>query len=141
MTPQHLHTIHLWPFCCHLHKYNFVFVSCGRQWSQQWWVCSAFRCAQEVNYVVGSCNVVATLSMAESVLPVRGNCRVHEQCWICMVCWSLSYIVKFYCCFASIIATCKQGQLQKTTSFTASQSMKTVTMHFFIHLRRNRYKL
>ena len=21
------------------------------------------------------------------------NCRVHEQCWVYMVCWSVSYVV------------------------------------------------
>ena len=33
-----------------------------------------------------------------SVLTVCRNCAVHEQCWVCVVCWSLNYAVKFYCC-------------------------------------------
>ena len=24
------------------------------------------------------------------------SCGVHEQYWICMVCWRLGYVVKFY---------------------------------------------
>ena len=32
-----------------------------------------------------------------SWLHVWWNCGVHEQCWVCMVCWSLSYVVN--CCW------------------------------------------
>ena len=35
------------------------------------------------------------LSMADMVCLVCRNCGVHEQCWVGMVCWSLSYVVKF----------------------------------------------
>ena len=38
-----------------------------------------------------------------SVFHVYRNCRVHEQCWVCMECgslsWSLSHLVKFHCCW------------------------------------------
>ena len=27
------------------------------------------------------------------------NCGVDEQCWVCMVRWSLNYVVNFYCCW------------------------------------------
>ena len=36
------------------------------------------------------------LWVAAMVLPVCRNCGLHEQCWICMVCWCLSYVAKFY---------------------------------------------
>ena len=29
-----------------------------------------------------------------SVLTACRNCAVLEQCWVCVVCWSLSYAVK-----------------------------------------------
>ena len=35
-------------------------------------------------------NVVAILSMAD----VCGNCGVHEQCWVCMVC--MVYVKKIF---------------------------------------------
>ena len=59
---------------------------------------SAFGCALR-SYVVGGCNVVAILSMADMVCrDCMQNCGVHEQCWVCMLCWNLSCVVKFYCC-------------------------------------------
>ena len=39
------------------------------------------------------CNVVAILSM-ESVLTACSNCAVLEQCWFCVVCWSLIVMLR-----------------------------------------------
>ena len=60
-----------------------------------------------MSYVASACNVynaVAILSMTD--MACLGTCRnfgVHEQCWVCMACWSLSwslsFVVKFYCCW------------------------------------------
>ena len=47
---------------------------------------------------MGGCNVIAILSMADMVRLVCRICGVHEQWWVCMACWSVSYVVKFYCC-------------------------------------------
>ena len=42
----------------------------------------------EYNIVVGGCSVVAILRwQIWSVLTVCRNCGVHEQWWVCMVCW------------------------------------------------------
>ena len=27
------------------------------------------------------------------------SCGAHEQCWVCMACWSVSYVVNCYCCW------------------------------------------
>ena len=43
----------------------------------------------DVSYVVGGCNVVATEHGRYGLSCMQSNC-VYEQCWICMVCWSLS---------------------------------------------------
>ena len=42
---------------------------------------------------MGDCNV-GTWQIGFVLLVCR-NCGVHEQCWIGMVCWSLSYVVNF----------------------------------------------
>ena len=34
-----------------------------------------------------------------SCTPACRNCRVHEQCWVCVACWSVSYVVEFYYCW------------------------------------------
>ena len=73
--------------------------------------------AWEVGYVVGGCNVAIMYLLywtwqIWSVLPECRNCGVYEQCWlcmvcmvlwymVCMVCWSLSYVVKLYCFIAA----------------------------------------
>ena len=49
--------------------------------------CVVYFDCMGVSYVVGCCNVVAILSMADMVsLTLCRNCAVHEQCWVCMVC-------------------------------------------------------
>ena len=56
-------------------------------------MCSAFWCAWRVSYVVGCCNVVAILSMADMVCL---DC-MQKPCsaWVML---GLSHAVKFYCC-------------------------------------------
>ena len=48
-------------------------------------------------HVVGGCDVVATEHGRYGLSCICRSCGVHEQCWFCMACWSVSYVVKFYC--------------------------------------------
>ena len=45
-------------------------------------MCSECRCAWRVSDVVGGCNVVAVLSMADMVCLGCRKCGVHEQWWV-----------------------------------------------------------
>ena len=81
MTPQHFHTIST-PCAILPNMLCALLVVCigqllKRQWGGQCWV--------------GSAQLL--LSIAGMVCLVCRNCRVHEQCWVYMVCWSVSYVV------------------------------------------------
>ena len=38
-----------------------------------------------MSYVVDGCNVVATEHTRYGLIHICRNCRVHEQCWVCML--------------------------------------------------------
>jgi len=72
-------SLHLMPFCCHLHKYALCLLVVRRGlWKAASVVGSAGSACWCVWWVwVHGCNV--------ATCPVCRNCRVYEQCWICMV--------------------------------------------------------
>ena len=42
--------------------------------------------------------------MADMVCLVCRSCGVHKQCWACMACWNVNYVVKLYYCWTSEIS-------------------------------------
>ena len=79
-------------------------------------------CMGSVGYVVGGCNVQCTCctehgryglsclyAEMESMSSARWVCMVYMLCMvhmymICLICWSLSYVVKlFYCCWTCML--------------------------------------
>ena len=79
-------------------------------------------CMGSVGYVVGGCNVQCTCctehgryglsclyAEMESMSSARWVCMVYMLCMvhmymICLICWSLSYVVKLlYCCWTCML--------------------------------------
>ena len=85
-------SLHLMPFLLPLTQICFMFVSCVKRRVVEGSGLGSGECVVHVDVHVEW----VMLWVAAMVLPVRRNCGVHEQCWICMVCWCLSYVVKFY---------------------------------------------
>ena len=107
MTPQHTPSVHLVPFCHHLHKYALCLLVVCREglWkavhevgSGGCVVCFDVHGEWVMLWVAAMCLLYWAWQIW-SVLTVCRNCAMYEQCWVCMVCWSLSYAVKFFCCW------------------------------------------
>ena len=71
-----------------LRKFHFKMIS----WvaSPQWQLADIFK---RLNVWIG-----LLISSLQSIVSDK-SCGVHEQCWVCMACWSVSYVVSFCCCW------------------------------------------
>ena len=80
----------------------FVFVSCeqrkvveGSGVSSGGYVVHFYVDGEWVMLWVAAMSLLYWAWQIRSVLTVSRNCAVHEECSVCVVCWSLSYAVKF----------------------------------------------
>ena len=120
-------SLHLMPFCCHLDKIIcFVFVSCVQMRVMEGSVVGVAGCVVQVDvhgkwvvfWVAEMYSVVAILSMADMAclnsLYACRNFGVYDQCWVCVIYWSWSYVVKFYCCRLTDMEDCGVSNAEYT---------------------------
>ena len=108
MTPQYSHTIstscailptmHVLAFVICVHRR--VVVGSGVGIVLHAWVCSTCWCAWR-SHVVGGCHLIAT-EYGRCGLSCKRSCGVHEQLWVCTICWGVSCVAN-YCCWTGTL--------------------------------------
>ena len=61
----------------------------GRLWREQWWLSAG---AWVVLWVTAA-SLLLSIACRYGLFLVCWSCRVHEQYWVCVAHWSMSYIV------------------------------------------------
>ena len=79
-------------FLCHFGNYSCAHEDClahGRLWREQWWLSAG---AWVVLWVTAA-SLLLSIACRYGLFLVCWSCRVHEQYWVCVAHWSMSYIV------------------------------------------------
>ena len=95
-------SLHLVPFC----QLCPVFVICSHRRVVEGSGVGGIACWR--SHVVSGCNLIAT-EHGRCGLSCMQNCGVHEQCYICMACWSVSYALNFCCCWTWQVVLYAEG--------------------------------